>query len=399
MLKATVKNDLNDILTNFMAEKPRKKVFGNYRIEEDQLVYRAQITEEKNFSQGPKSIEALKSWAVDFEKLFPYYNDREISLEEAVKKLEKDEYLRLKGKGTETNIVAKKVIRDGKTIFLGNSSILPLIGRTVSYGHENRNGSETEIQRLMSGYYGFLMIPFSVFAQAKLDLNKFELIEKGPEEKLVVSKKENKWIDGKYQDVKTEENRHFTGSSLFRVDGVSYLFDIDRVEIKHKIFNPFLAKLKTTPKTISEAYQSLKPREVLEAEKKGLKVLRQGEWFFIETAAPKIKKLSEMEKMILMAGRNTWRTDEIAKILKIDAKKLQEKSEKLLLSVPRPQNIQAGNSRPNSVEMLFREGKKVYCSGVVKHSGREHKDLVLKGWFLAVPNTSIENFTITGNID
>lgn len=392
-----MKHSLNEILDNFKMEKPKKRVFGNYRIENNTLIYQAQVTEEKSFSNSEKSLEAFNNWSKDYNKFFDS-RDSELNIEDIKAKILKGDYVRVKGKGLEVNEIARKIVQEGNTIFLGNSSILPLIGRTVSYGHESRNNRETEIQRLMSRS-GFIMIPFSVFAQAQLDINSFKLVDRGEEENLIINRVESKWVDGKHQHVKIPENRHFTGASLFSVSGVHYLFDVDRREVKHKIFNPFLAKLPGKPKTIKEAYESLKPKAVLDAEKKGLKVLRQGEWFFIPTKAPKIRKLSTLEKMKVLAARSMWRVDELAKILKVDPKAIQKENEKLLPMIPRPQDLRAGNSRPNRVDLVYSEGKKVFCSGTVKHTGREHADLVLKGWFLAVPNTATENFTVTGDVD
>jgi hypothetical protein len=40
-----------------------------------------------------------------------------------------------------------------------------------------------------------------------------------------------------------------------------------------------------------------------------------------------------------------------------------------------------------------------YAQEVVSHSGREHAYLRLKGWWMAVPNTSVKNFTVTGDVD
>lgn len=45
----------------------------------------------------------------------------------------------------------------------------------------------------------------------------------------------------------------------------------------------FVAALPGRPRNIADAYDSLKPPEVLQAEKEGKRVLRQGEWFFVDT--------------------------------------------------------------------------------------------------------------------
>ena len=45
----------------------------------------------------------------------------------------------------------------------------------------------------------------------------------------------------------------------------------------------FVAELAKKPRSVEDAFESFKPAEVRKAEKAGKKVLRQGEWFFVET--------------------------------------------------------------------------------------------------------------------
>lgn len=378
---------LQQILENFLMEKPKKTVFGNYRIEGNSLIYRASVTIEKEFK--PKDLKGFTAWSEN-------YHVSEEEKERVISHLKNRDWdVKAKGTGNEVNEIARKT----KGGILGNSSILDLVGRTVAYGNETRNRDVTEIQKRMASNKNFIMIPFSVFDEAGLDLNNFLLVQRGKEEVIKVKIEEYDWTNGKRSKITKIEKRHFTGASLFSVDGAFYLFDLDRREVKHKIFNPFLAKLPKEAKSIKAAYEALKPKAVKEAEKNGLKVLRQGEWFFIETTAPKIETLSDIEKMTVVAGANTWSIRELAPILNLSVKSLAAISRKLLAKLPRPQNLQAGNSRPNEVSRLLKQGRKVFCTGTVKHSGREHAPLKLMGWFLAVPNTATKNFTVTGDID
>ena len=377
--------DVKQVLEQFKLDKPRKKVFGNYRIEGNLLLWVTTRIEEEFIEKSKvNELDKRASTLVEYK------------LEEAKEKLKNtyDRGLCFKFRQEESNEIARKIIVDGKPILLGNSSILPLVGRTVAYGNETLNRSETAIQREMASQ-GFTMIPFSVFVEAKLDLNKYKLIDRGNECEVVVSVEKPGNLINNYERIKVDETRHFTGASLFEVDGQVYLFDIDQNEIKHKIFNPFLATVNGKPKTIAEAYAMLKPKEVVQAEKKGLKVLRQGEWFFIKTKAPKVRKLSDKEKLVILGVQ---RFNNVADIIGI--KKDEKKANKLLEGIPKQGNIQAGTSRPNTVQRLLKQGKTTYASGLVKHTGREHKDLNLgKDWYKVVPNTSIKNFTITGDID
>ena len=266
------------------------------------------------------------------------------------------------------NIVA---IRLKSGMVLGNASILSLIGRKVAYGtNERMNRYITEIQTRLTPLIP--MLPFNVFQEAKLDIEKLEILEEGPEEN-VIKKFENinyDSFDKKSNEPKfIEEKVHFTGAKLFAIKDTHFLFDIDRNEIKHKIFNAFLVKLPSKTKTISEAYQSLKPKAVLQAEKNGVTVLRQGEWFLIPTD-----------------------------------KKPTDPKARAKIGIPKVKPyhrfvLQAGFNRPNEATKGFKIGEKSYISGTLEHSGREHKNLILKKWYFVVPNTATKSFTIEGDID
>jgi hypothetical protein len=263
------------------------------------------------------------------------------------------------------NIIAVR-LKSGEVI--GNSSALGLIGRTVSFGRERENRGVTEVQTRLNELV--TMIPFNVFTEANLNLNSFKILARGSEETVVrrvPNPKFERWNEKSKQPEFLEETAHFTGASLFSIDDKIFLFDIDRREIEHKIFNAFLVEVPDARvKTIAEAYESLKPLEVKTAESEGLKVLRQGEWFFIPVQG-------EFEAV---KGSGRW-----------DKKEFE------------PLTLQAGQNRPNSAHRYARDGKGHVVSGYVEHSGREHAKLILKGWFKPVTNTATRSFTITGDVD
>jgi hypothetical protein len=262
------------------------------------------------------------------------------------------------------NIIALRISRKNEVLFIGNSSILPLIGRNSAWGRESLNSGVSEVQTRLSRY--IQMIPFSVFVDAGLDLTKIEILDKG-EEKTVI-RTEERYNSKTMENEKIDVEVHFTGASLFKVENRTFLFDLDQRELKYKIFNAFLVELNVDVLNIQNAYESLKPNEVKEAEKQGLEVLRQGEWFFIPVqgefnAVPSI-------------GR------------RLDGKGFEALE------------LRAGNNRPNYVEKYCLLPDKTHVvTGLVTHSGREHKELNLKGWYKAIPNTSIQSFTLRGDID
>lgn len=261
----------------------------------------------------------------------------------------------------QANVIARRIGRH----YLGNSSVLGLIGRRVAFGNEKLNRQETEVQRRLSSLVP--MIPFNVFHEAKLDLADYRLIARGPEESITrtVSNGWTKSGEPKFKD----ETVHFTGASLFKIQDKYFLFDIDRREVEHKVFNAFLVELPHAASSIADAYESLKPDEVKRALAKGLDVKRQGEWFFIPV------KGDDTPDCRTDADRERWEPEQLY----------------------RPLILQAGPNRPNTAEMGIEA--KAWVKGKIEHSGREHATLFLKTWHKAVPNTATRSFTITGDVD
>lgn len=391
-------------------------------------------------------------------------------------------------------------LKSGKII--GNASLLTRCGSF-------RRGDEAPAQRVMFDL-NMAMIPFSVFEESNMDITKAKIVDKGVEEdfllprlawnernsmmepvqirkrgeqktkpesnkrRIVTDKKQDyqmEYIKDKegnlikdknggwkqkrrdywsfdYIDLTELRERHFVGAMLIQVKNKQFLFDVDRGELPHYRFNPFLSELPRKVKSIEEAYKVLKPKEVRQAEKKGLKVRRQGEWFFIpvkdkfnqpersSTVVPnriRYYKKFDLPSSLFMYGEHTTtktlkevkETDYYSRLLPKYKKpllqrfreynqkvvkfnkeytKLKEKYDKenqAHQSFRWGGNIQAGDNRPNRVSHLYMDLKndKTYCKGKVSHTGREHEDIQLEGWHLAVPNTATKSFTISGNID
>lgn len=255
--------------------------------------------------------------------------------------------------------------------FIGNSSVLKLVGRRFSFGREVFNTKETLIQKHLSTIMP--MIPFNVFDESGLSVNNVIFLDSsGPE---TIKRKRDKFIKNKRVDYL--ENVHFTGAKLFRINDKYFLFDIDRNEIKHYIFNAFLVEINKQVNTIKEAYDALMPDIVKRSMSSGKKVLRQGEWFFIPEHVT--KKIIDNNKIFGKEGKT---------------KKEYWQRETL--------KLQAGiRNSPNYAQCGFINSEGVaFVTGKIEHSGREHNDLILKGWYRAIPNTSFDkSFTITGDID
>lgn len=253
-------------------------------------------------------------------------------------------------------------------------------------------------------------------------------------ERYKASWSKSKWC-WKQIDRRNLERRHFIGAMVLEVAKRYYLFDVDRRELTFYRFNAFLSELPRPVDTIAEAYDSLIPDIVRKAVANGKKVLRQGEWFFIPAKLPKPIKASESDRMVgedepdpkkfdlpywRRRDQGSFQKDIDEHLAKIDkryheshlqritdykaATELYLKArERLAKENPkkyaRRGELRANNNRPNEVNIYLSIPEGQFVSGEVTHSGREHEPLHLKGWYIAVPNTAIGSWQITGAID
>ena len=269
------------------------------------------------------------------------------------------------------NILVALKLENG---FVGNSSSLMALRQVqskkqIAEGKRGRltwTGGAQKIQDVMSE--AMTMVPFRVFKEAQLDIKTIRIIEKAPDEMVDVGRT----VKGKKVDT------HFTGACLFtlkvnkrsrEIQGKTedyFLFDIDRNDLKLKVWNPFLSKLARKATSVADAYASLKPQEVRDAERfLGYEVPRQGEWFFIPV-------IGEFKRAKVL---NRWGRGRPA-----DAEA----------------TLQSKGNRPHFVTKLSEEG---YVQGKVTHGGHEHKPIELETWHKPVPNSAVESFTISGSVD
>lgn len=376
--------------------KQRRKQFGQYHIRGNSLVFVAWTSDDKWVDRA-----GFAAHVRDTKAKGGHYTDNTRRTKIVPTLGDKDD-VRLFRTYPETNEVMRRVRTHDGEMVLGNASILPLVGRRVNYGHVRLNRTVAPVQREMERL-GVMMIPFSVFADAGLDLNEFKLIHKCAPETIKVKVTTRTYDHGKNKYVTNMhiEDRHFVGAALFEVDGKQYLFDVDRRGAAHRIFNPFLAQLRGRHATIAEAYQSLKPAAVRRAEQAGLKVRRQGEWYFIPTPSFRPPKMSERDKLLAcLGGRPFHLPTDLRRVFdKATASKLLRQARKKHARSVKPGTLRAGTNSPNTVQRSIQVGRRMYVSGLVEHSGREHADLQLKGWHRAVPNTSVRSFTLTGDVD
>lgn len=298
----------------------------------------------------------------------------------------------VQGKGktvkVSTYAIAPNVVRQGTTVIafrdsqgqvFMNSQVLE-----VSEFEREFMGNQSMIQseiRTIAKY----SIPFNVLASADLKLDETRVLEQGPESTHMIK-------NNVYRSERTE--RHFTGALLLENSGRKFLMDIDRIEIEHGLFNAFFVEVSKDVNSIAMAYESMKPQVVRDAESAGIEVKRQGEWFFIAT--DKTVDVFSQDVLSWEPYESSDKTNGRPYVLK--------------------RAVSHGKGRPNNLYVPMRFGPEydgLVC-GTVSHQGREHADLDLgqleetssgngdrttfKLWQL-VGNTTVSNFTITGDID
>ena len=377
---------MQEILGNFQLPKPYKRNWGNFRIKGNVVEY---VTN--------KTTEVWNKETMSYEK----------------------------DPDPQKNVIA---IRTKQGKLLGNASILPLVGQTCAWGKTQSNYRQTTIQKLMEKSGRFQMVPFNVMEEANLDMDSFETLEESGAETIERNRENPAYNDYKANQAEQNgeeykipkeipEKTHFIGSQLFSVSGTKFLFDIDRVELKHGIFNPFLVQIPDAENqidTIEKAYQSLIPAEVQQAMNEGLDVKRQGEWFFIPTHFdPTVRPpedeqeiITDQERVMMKVLNNNsfgsakddlrflWGEEVFARIENLNV--LDREGDPYEAKIF---ELRAGKNRPNRAEFGINRDGVSYVMGDISHTGREHKTIKLGSWHTAQPNTAISSFTITGDID
>ncbi len=259
-------------------------------------------------------------------------------------------------------VLIMRLINGADITYFGNSSRLRYEGTRMAFGNRTRPWGLTPSQRIVEAM-GVPQLPFGALIEAGLKISEITILDKsGPE---TVKRRDRQVKDvWKYRDV------HFTGAMLFKTGTATFLFDIDREEIKHGIFNPFIVQLPNFANTIKDAYNSLVPDEVREAMADGVKVLRQGEHFFIRIC----------DTLIYKADTEVNRWSDNNEVINVQAR------------------LTVQGNRDHVASMFNRQSGLV--SGFVRHEGREHIDLDLNdGWYRPVSNTAAKSFTIVGDVD
>lgn len=150
----------------------------------------------------------------------------------------------------------------------------------------------------------------------------------------------------------------------------------------------FLSELPSKPRDIAHAFEILKPRAVKDAEKKGIKILRQGDIFAIPTdlMTIRLKKRGAFEKADRYQ-KNVWGYWTQATVTVVDYPSLLNTS--------------------HVATEVIRTPKQIYARGIIRHRptefGRslpEHRNIKLGNkWHRIYRNTALASFSMGGRVD
>jgi hypothetical protein len=200
----------------------------------------------------------------------------------------------------------------------------------------------------------------------------FEISDLQKEVSVVIPSGGEEWKYIKVKDKNgriTERRIHTLGDSVLRVKDRFYLSGVDETGKGSGMY--FFAELatKNAPPTLEEAYNTLKPKVVREAEGRELNVLRQGEWFAIPAQVRTSELMRDVERGI--AGYR--------------------------------QRHVLGKDGHHELEeaVLYKAGERkgqVYARGVLRHTKDEHEDLDLGTvrWYLVVHNVVGASYNLSG---
>lgn len=181
---------------------------------------------------------------------------------------------------------------------------------------------------------------------------------------------------------------HSLGGVLLKIFDSYFISGWDEIDTR----NYFLCHTPGEPKTFREALENLKPWQVKQAEAQGRRVLRQGEWFFIESL-PEATGTKKLRDRLYPNEARDYRlgskpgSDARGTALRHVATRVRWET------VDYDETTAPGETWPW-----------VVVHGTVKHLGGEHKRLTLGdrkagSWWVPIKNTSEAGWAAQGMVD
>jgi hypothetical protein len=157
-------------------------------------------------------------------------------------------------------------------------------------------------------------------------------------------------------------HEHTLGGVMIELGGKFYLSAIDQNE-PWRLRSYFLCELPEASGSIAEAYESLKPQRVKDAEVAGIEVRRQGDVFLIRVAEKDLNRELRYGRDMLAKDHRLWNGTHVAS------------------------------------RALVMDGR-VFVSGKLTHERRQHRTVFFKGaWYEAVKNTAVASWNAVNYVD
>lgn len=150
----------------------------------------------------------------------------------------------------------------------------------------------------------------------------------------------------------------------------------------------FMSQLPRSVGSVEEALESLRPAEVSQAIENGLEVKRQGEWFFIPTDLTEEDVMERLGYSFVTHLRKST--------VQRDLPKQQDSSDNV--HVARLAALPDG-SLPDPIIATGKVYHRHDIPWLRGTSTGEHRSLDLNGFYIAMPNTAVQSWSIGGNAD
>ena len=217
-------------------------------------------------------------------------------------------------------------------------------------------------------------------------------------------------------EIEIRYKRHHLGSVLFKVREGKRSFryflssreDWDR--LKRGFDGYFLVELPSGVLSISDAYNSLIPSEVINLERIGRGYRRQGEYFFVEATSGEVKEFRKMSKKRTL--KDKFYNLKTKEYYNIDGRTTTIHKRQNIVDYFLPPVIDGhghvlrgsmvrGNPHTARDLMVSKRSKKfpkkILVRGSIRHP--EHKTLTLQKWHWVFINRAKESWGISGRVD
>jgi hypothetical protein len=220
----------------------------------------------------------------------------------------------------------------------------------------------------------FAVVPFSAIelAMARIDGVRFEPIsELKKAVRITVPSSGERWQEVRYKKpdgAAALRHVHTLGDSVVRIRDHEFVSAVDETGTGRGLY--FFTELprQKSPSSVMEALDMLKPRLVLDAEKKGLEVRRQGEWFAVPA--------SIATRQLMRDARDGF-------------------------AVRKHNHVLGGDGHHRLTHaVIYKHGPQkgeVYARGTMRHIGGEHRMLALPGWFRIVRGVQGLSISVASN--